>query len=171
MADTPKVSNTPKVPVLGWKVIKSKSGKDYYYCKTNNKTQWETPTETDGGICPAEVEPTKINLDPLLGWEVKTSKSKGKDYYYCASTNESIWENPTKECKPKPVEVAPALVPATKNTKTNTGGINVTVKTTDGTKSFTVIAKGGKYKKTRKNKYKQKKSRKNKNKQRKSRRT
>ena len=101
----------------------------------------------------------------IKGWTEKTSKSTGKKYYYCASTEKTVWELPADTCAPKAGASAPTAPTAASAASTAKGTLNVTVQTPSGAKSFTVTAKGGKYRKTRKNK--KNKSRKNKNKQRK----
>jgi cobyric acid synthase len=90
-------------------------------------------------------------LVPIKGWTIQTSKSTGKEYYACKSLNKSIYETPTEEC-PASTATAAAAAPAPATKK----NMNVTVLTPNGEKKFTVIAKGGKYKKTRKNKLKKK---------------
>ena len=90
---------------------------------------------------------------PILGWEVKASRSKPENtYYFCKSSGKTQNEEPTVVCESKSAAPAAAVANSKKN------GINVTVQTPSGPKSFTVMAKGGKQRKTRKNKNRSRKN-------------
>ena len=112
---------------------------------------------------------------PKLGWEVKASRSKPENtYYFCKSSGKTQNEEPTVVCESNPATAAAPAAAATAATAATANNkkqkqVNVTVQTPAGPKSFTVIAKGGKQRKTRKNKNRNNKN-KNKNKQSRSRR-
>jgi hypothetical protein len=104
---------------------------------------------------------------PILGWEVKASRTKPENtYYFCKSLGKTQNEEPTEVCPggasappattsaPPPLDIS--APPPAANTKK---GINVTVQTPAGPKSFIVMAKGGKQRRTRKNKGRKNKSR------------
>lgn len=58
-----------------------------------------TPAVTPAAAIPGQ------GFVPVKGWEVLTSKTKGKQYYYCANLQKTSWKTPTEEC-PSVVKVA-----------------------------------------------------------------
>lgn len=95
----------------GWiQMFDENSGVAYYYNETEDRTQWEFPTERDNKASHSEIDEAAIvdhvgnsdqnshmleNLDLPPGWTIVTDEGTGMPYYLFEADGTTQWEFPT----------------------------------------------------------------------------